>query len=76
MITLQPCGTFEYRFYFNCLREICQDARIWKKLQNPISKSDLLQAVLDEFEVEKAVSAADLDALLTTLKGYGVIEDD
>ena len=45
-------------------------------MQNPISKSDLLQAVLDEFEVEKAVAAADLDALLTTLKGYGVIEDD
>ena len=51
-------------------------AFVWEKLQNPISKSDLLQAVLDEFEVEKAVAAADLDALLTTLKGYGVIEDD
>ena len=37
---------------------------------------DLLKAVLDEFEVEKAVAAADLDALLETLRGYGVIEDD
>ena len=51
-------------------------AFIWEKLQNPISKADLLQAVLNEFEVEKAVASADLDALLTTLKGYGVIEDD
>ena len=51
-------------------------AFIWEKLQNPISKEDLLQSVLDEFEVEKAVAMADLDALLATLKEYGVIEDD
>ena len=51
-------------------------AFVWEKLQNPMSKEDLLRAVLDEFEVEKAVAAADLDALLSTLKEYGVIEDD
>ena len=51
-------------------------ALIWEKLQNPVSKEDLLQAVLDEFEVERSVAAADLDDLLTTLRGYGVLEDD
>lgn len=51
-------------------------AFVWEKLKNPISKEDLLKAVLDEFEVEKAVAAADLDALIATLKEYGVIEDD
>ena len=51
-------------------------AFVWEKLQNPISKADLLQAILDEYEVEKAVAAADLDALLKTLKEYNVIEDD
>lgn len=51
-------------------------AFIWEKLQNPISREDLLKAILDEFEVEKAVAAADLDALLATLRGYGIIEDD
>lgn len=51
-------------------------AFVWEKLKNPISKEDLLKAVLDEFEVEKAVAAADLDTLLATLKEYGVIEDD
>ena len=30
----------------------------------------------DEFEVEKAVAAADLDALLAKLKEYGVISED
>ena len=51
-------------------------ALVWEKLQNPVSKDDLLKAVLDEFEVEKAVASADLDVLLKTLSGYGVIEED
>ena len=51
-------------------------AFVWEKLQNPVSRDDLLKAILDEFEVEKAVAAADLDTLLSTFKEYGVIEDD
>ena len=51
-------------------------AFVWEKLQNPVSREDLLTAILEEFEVEKSVAAADLDALLATLKEYGVIEDD
>lgn len=51
-------------------------AFVWEKLQNSLSRDDLLKAILDEFEVEKTVAAADLDALLATLKEYGVIEDD
>ncbi len=51
-------------------------ALVWEKLQNPISREDLLQAILDEFEVEKAIASADLDKLLETLRGYGIIEDD
>ena len=50
-------------------------AFVWEKLQNPVSRDDLLKAILDEFEVEKAVAAADLDALLAKLKEYDVIED-
>ena len=51
-------------------------ALVWEKLQNPVSRDDLLKAILDEFEVEKAVAAADLDALLAKLKEYGVISED
>lgn len=51
-------------------------AFVWEKLQNPMSRNDLLNAILDEYEVEKAIASADLDALLETLRGYGVIEDD
>ena len=51
-------------------------AFVWEKLQNPMSREDLLKAILDEFEVDKATASADLDALLQTLRGYGVIKDD
>ncbi len=51
-------------------------AFVWEKLQNPMSREDLLKAILDEFEVDKATASTDLDALLGTLRGYGVIEDD
>ena len=51
-------------------------AFVWEKLQNPMSREDLLNAILDEFDVEKAVASADLDTLLKTLLGYGVIEND
>ena len=50
-------------------------AFVWEKLQNPISKEDLLKAILDEFEVDKAVAVADLDMLLIKLKEYDVIEE-
>lgn len=51
-------------------------AFVWEKLQTPQSRDDLLQAILDEYEVEKAVAAQDLDTLLETLRSYGVIEAD
>ena len=51
-------------------------AFIWGKLQNPISREDLIAAVLDQYQVDKAQAAEDLDALLEKLRTYGVIEDN
>ena len=51
-------------------------AFVWEKLQNPLSKEDLLEAVLDEYEVSRDTAAKDLDNLLETLRGYDVIVDD
>ena len=51
-------------------------ALVWQKLQNPVSRDDLLRAILDELDVEESVAAADLDALLERLRAYDVIEDD
>ena len=49
-------------------------AFVWQQLQNPVSRDDLLRAILDEYEVEENVAAADLDKLLRTFEEYGVIE--
>ena len=51
-------------------------AFIWEKMQSPISRDDLLKAVLAEYDVEEAVAAADLDSLLEKLNQMGVIETD
>ena len=51
-------------------------AFVWEKLQNPMSRDDLLKEILDEFEVDRATASADLDILLQTLCGYDVIQDD
>ncbi len=51
-------------------------AFIWEKLQSPISRDDLLRAVLDRFEVDEATAAADLDRFLETLKGCQLLENE
>ena len=51
-------------------------AYVWEKLQNPVSREDLLAAVTDKFEVDEETAAKDLDALLEKLKEFGVIEDE
>lgn len=50
-------------------------ALVWEKLQEPVAREDLLQAILNEFEVEPSVASADLDALIETLRTHGLIED-
>ena len=51
-------------------------AFIWEKLQNPMSSSDLLTAILEEFDVDEATASADLDTILAELENYKVIQKD
>jgi len=51
-------------------------AFIWNKMQTPVSKVDLLKSILDEFDVEENVAAKDLDSILETFAGFGIIEKD
>lgn len=50
-------------------------AFIIEKLKAPISKEDLLDLILDEYDVERATAEADLDALLKKLDEYGMLEN-
>ena len=49
-------------------------AFIYKQLENPMSRDDLLTAVLNEYDVDEATAAADLDELLEKLADMGVLE--
>lgn len=50
-------------------------AFIFKQLENPVSREDLLAAVLGEFEVDEATAAADLDALLSQFREMNLLEE-
>ena len=51
-------------------------ALVWQKLQSPVTREELLQAVMDEYDVEEAVAAADLDKLLQQMKKDGILLED
>ena len=51
-------------------------AFIWEKMQSPISRSELLVAIVQEYEVDEATAAKDLDALLEKLSQLNVVESD
>ena len=49
-------------------------AFVFENMKNPVSREDLLNAILNEFEVDEATAAADLDALIEKLKAMDIIE--
>ena len=51
-------------------------AFVWEKLQEPVSKEELLQALLDKFEVDGETASRDLNGLLETFAEIGILEED
>ncbi len=49
-------------------------AFLWEKLKSEISKEELLDALLSEYDVEKAVAEADIDEFLKTLSEKELLE--
>ena len=64
-------GKFDGTVIFNA-----PAAFIWTKLQLPTSREDLLQAILDEYDVDEEKAAADLDAILEKFKELDIITED
>ena len=50
-------------------------AFVWEKLQCPVSRQALLDAVLDEYDTDRDTASRDLDSLLEKLRGYGLLEE-
>ena len=49
-------------------------AFVFEQMKRPVSREDLLEAVLNEFEVDEATAAADLDQLIEKLTEMGLVE--
>lgn len=56
-----------------CLNEV--SALIWKGLQAGKTKEDLLESILEEFEVSREDAAADLEEFLRNLRENDLLED-
>ncbi len=50
-------------------------AFIWEQLQSPISREDLLSALLEKYDIDEASAAEDLDAVLAQFKQLELIDD-
>lgn len=49
-------------------------AFVFEQLKNPVSRDDVLTAVLEEYDVDADTAAADLDALLEQFDAMGLLE--
>lgn len=49
-------------------------AFIFEKLANPMSKDDLVKALVSEYEVDAETAAKDVDALISKFEEWGIIE--
>lgn len=49
-------------------------AFIFRQLENAVSCEDILSAVLNEYDVDEAQAAQDLDALLKQFESMGILE--
>ena len=49
-------------------------AFLWDKLQSPVTREELLAAMLEKYSVDEATAAADLDQLLARFNDAGMLE--
>lgn len=48
---------------------------LWNELKEEKSKEDLVNALLNEFDVSKEIAEKDVDAFISNLKNLGAIDD-
>ena len=50
-------------------------AFLWGKLQESVTEEELIDAILNEYDIDEATAKRDLTALLQKLRDFGVLED-
>ena len=70
---LMPAGEFRESFHsVILLNEV--SSFIYRKLLNPVSREELLKAILEEYDVDPAQAAEDMDEFLEELKKRELLE--
>ena len=49
-------------------------ALLWKKMQSDVTRQELVEALLEEYDIDSAVAEKDTEELLKKLDMYGVLE--
>ena len=49
-------------------------AFLWKKMQSDVTRQELVEALLEEYDIDSAVAEKDTEELLKKLDMYGVLE--
>ncbi len=47
---------------------------LWEKLQGGITEQELLQAMLNDFDIDEGTASADISAFIAKLEGAGLLE--
>lgn len=50
-------------------------AFLWKKMQTEVTRQELVEALLAEYEVDRFTAEKDTEELIKKLADYGVLED-
>lgn len=50
-------------------------AFVWERLQQDTTREELLEALLNEYDVSRETARKDLDAMIARLREYGLIEE-
>ena len=50
------------------------EAFIWEQIDKGLNEAEILDAVLNEFDVDPQTAIADIDGFLNHLSSYGIIE--
>lgn len=49
---------------------------LWQQLQQPATRQDLVETLLEKYEIDEAQASADVDAFLDSLERSGLLEKE
>ena len=70
VVPVDPAHTFRGMLKLNGTGTL-----LWERLATDAEESELVALLVSEYEIDGATAARDVDAFLTMLRGFGVLEE-